>query len=275
MKIRVIPDVHGYNWWKNLVTDIEDLDYIIFLGDYVDEWNLPNEKIINNLKDIIEFKKSNIDKVVLLYGNHEWNYINPYIGYCSGYRPSYMREINSLLAENKNLFNICKLINISLPLYSIPEQKLLFSHAGFTSHWINENYHWLNETHFNELDDFNDRFKDFRLPDLEEKINSAKDSDKILDKVMQISYLRGGRSQFGGPLWADKNESANTYLMGYHQFVGHTPLKAPITYQFKERKPQTSSITYCDCDSKEVDITIEITDKNIFTEWLGVKFTLL
>lgn len=71
MKIRVIPDVHGHDWWKNLITDIEDLDYVIFLGDYVDEWELSDNIILNNLKDIIEFKKSNIDKVVLLYGNHE------------------------------------------------------------------------------------------------------------------------------------------------------------------------------------------------------------
>lgn len=186
-----------------------------------------------------------------------------------------MREVNKILCENKNLFNICKLINISLPLYSIPSQKLLFSHAGFTQDWVRGNYYWLNETHFDELDDFNDRFKDFQLPDLEEKINSAMDSYKILDKVLQVSYLRGGRSQFGGPLWADKDESANTYLMGYHQFVGHTPLKNPILYQFKERKPETSSITYCDCNSKEIKITIEITDKNIFVEWLDNKFTII
>ena len=132
MKIRIIPDVHGYDWWKNLVEDIEELNYCIFLGDYLDDWTIPTPEIISNLENIIEFKKSYMDKVVLLYGNHEWNYLSPYIGYCSGFRYSAFVDAERLLLENKNLFQVCKLINISLPLYSFPTQKLVFSHAGFS-----------------------------------------------------------------------------------------------------------------------------------------------
>lgn len=86
MRIRVIGDVHGKSWWKSLVKDIDEVDMIVFLGDYVDSYNISDEQIINNLLDIIEFKKSYEDKVILLLGNHEYNYISPYIGYCSGYR---------------------------------------------------------------------------------------------------------------------------------------------------------------------------------------------
>lgn len=71
MKIRIIPDVHGHDWWRNLVEDIDELDYCIFLGDYVDDWEISTEDVVKNLEEIIKFKKKYMDKVVLLYGNHE------------------------------------------------------------------------------------------------------------------------------------------------------------------------------------------------------------
>ena len=54
MKIRIIPDVHGHDWWKNLVEDIEELNYCIFLGDYLDDWTTPTPEIISNLENIID-----------------------------------------------------------------------------------------------------------------------------------------------------------------------------------------------------------------------------
>lgn len=70
MKIRVIGDLHGRDWWKRKV-ETGDSDLNIFLGDYVDSYTVSDEQIINNLLDIIEFKKSYEDKVILLLGNHE------------------------------------------------------------------------------------------------------------------------------------------------------------------------------------------------------------
>lgn len=76
MKVRVIGDIHGESWWKELANDIDKIDLCIFLGDYVDSYTVSNEDMINNLLDIIQFKKDNSDKVILLYGNHEWNYLS-------------------------------------------------------------------------------------------------------------------------------------------------------------------------------------------------------
>lgn len=57
MKIRVIGDLHGRDWWKRKV-ETGDSDLNIFLGDYVDSYTVSDKQIINNLLDIIEFKKS-------------------------------------------------------------------------------------------------------------------------------------------------------------------------------------------------------------------------
>ena len=64
MKIRVIGDLHGRDWWKRKVKT-GDSDLNIFLGDYVDSYIVSDEGIINNLLDIIEFKKAYEDKVIL------------------------------------------------------------------------------------------------------------------------------------------------------------------------------------------------------------------
>ena len=73
MRITVIGDGHGRASWKSV--DPNSCDKIVFLGDFVDSFDVNNTVMINNLLDIIEFKKSNHDKVILLYGNHIYLYI--------------------------------------------------------------------------------------------------------------------------------------------------------------------------------------------------------
>lgn len=70
MRIQTIGDIHGRTCWKNLI-DLS-CDKIVFVGDYVDDyWPVTDEQIIENLLDIIQFKKDYADKVILLLGNHE------------------------------------------------------------------------------------------------------------------------------------------------------------------------------------------------------------
>ena len=260
MKIRVIPDIHGHSWWKDLVTDIDELDHVIFLGDYEDDWDLKDEEIVSNFWDVIKFKEDYMDKVTLLYGNHSFNYISPFIGYCSGFRRTYFHEINEIYEQKKSLFKICKLIKISLPLYSIPEQKLLFSHAGFSTSWVRYHYRSLNKKHFEEFpNDNEDELKFFNVDDVE---NFDLDY-KTLDMLLEIGYYRGGNNLYGGPVWADYRETDLDYLLGYHQFVGHTPLKHMVIQKRNERHPENSSITFCDLGSKKNKITIESNDKNL------------
>jgi len=68
MKIISVGDLHGNNIWKTI--DPELYDKIIFVGDYTDSFHLTDSAILDNLLDLIEFKKSYPDKVFLLLGNH-------------------------------------------------------------------------------------------------------------------------------------------------------------------------------------------------------------
>lgn len=244
MKIRVFGDIHGRSNWKNFINNLNE-DLYIFLGDYVDSYDISDQEIIDNLLDIIKFKETYKDKVILLYGNHEFNYNSFYLNYCSGYRSSYSYIIKEILEKNKDLFSIIHLIEF--PLFN-----MIFSHAGLTKSWIEYNDYWLNAIDLNNY---------IYSEPLDITINSSIDSYRILDRVISISGLRGGSSFYGGPLWADMLESKDDYLKIYNskpliQFVGHTPQRDG-TVKIKKNKLLKSSITYCDISGNE-DIVIDI-----------------
>ena len=69
----IIGDIHGRTNWKGLVNE----DFInIFVGDYFDPYTwIPFYELQQNFQEIIDLKKQLPDKVVLLYGNHDYEYL--------------------------------------------------------------------------------------------------------------------------------------------------------------------------------------------------------
>ena len=109
--ILVIPDIHGRTFWLDKTNNISDYDKVIFLGDYLDPYpdeNITVKNAIENFKEIIQFKKNNMDKVVLLLGNHDLPYYSqkyyddckPWCGF-SRYSRDYADEIKEILLNSK------------------------------------------------------------------------------------------------------------------------------------------------------------------------------
>jgi metallophosphoesterase superfamily enzyme len=73
MKVRVFGDLHGLTTWQEIVKD-DSYDMNVFLGDYVDSFTISDAQILDNLQKLIDYKKSNPDKVTLLWGNHDLMY---------------------------------------------------------------------------------------------------------------------------------------------------------------------------------------------------------
>ncbi len=145
-KILTIGDIHGRDYWKfithgssyefeqwvtmvnagaNPMDDLfkEDYSYfsadkIVFVGDYVDSFTISNVEIKKNLEDIIFFKKTLPNKVVLLWGNHDVQYFIPN-QICSGYRPEARWDLQILFESNKDLFQM-----------AYHEGDYLWTHAG-------------------------------------------------------------------------------------------------------------------------------------------------
>lgn len=74
MQILIIGDVHGRTFWKKALNIIDEMDKVVFLGDYLDPYFYEGISIVealSNFKEIIEFKHNYYDKVILLIGNHK------------------------------------------------------------------------------------------------------------------------------------------------------------------------------------------------------------
>lgn len=196
MKHVIIGDLHGKDCWKDVDPNL--YDKVIFLGDYVDHWTLPDEVIYRNLREIIGLKQQYPEKVELLLGNHDVQYLHFPHYLCSGYRPTMQHLLTQLFKEHENLFSI-----------AYQKDKYLISHAGVTNKWYCQ---------FNELT---------FIGQIRDETDTVAD---ILNKVELTSHrwilhqagaIRGGEGP-GGVTWADKRELIEDMLDGYYQIVGHT-----------------------------------------------------
>ncbi|MGM9533531.1 metallophosphoesterase, partial [Intestinibacter sp.] len=108
MKILIIPDVHGRTFWRKAIEVINNYDFIVFLGDYLDPYSyegITKEQAIEEFNDIIKFKKDNMYKVILLLGNHDCSYLFDF-GSASRYDYKNSDKIKSIFKENKELFTL-------------------------------------------------------------------------------------------------------------------------------------------------------------------------
>jgi len=124
----VLGDIHGRDCWKEIIAQETKADKIVFLGDYISTHDgIPEQDQIDNLQEILEFKQSNLDKVILLRGNHDlaalynWAECTPYVG---------TRVIDFML-KNKELF-----LNLTQWVYVLDNN--LFSHAGISEVWLKD-----------------------------------------------------------------------------------------------------------------------------------------
>ena len=201
----IIPDVHGRVFWKEIVKNSEDK--IIFLGDYVDPY--PGENIsltgaLDNLSEIIDYKKSNPSKVILLLGNHDFMYMDfEHNKYSCRHDFENEPKITKILMDNRDLFQMNYSIEVKNKLY-------IFSHAGILKPWI-EKYKKLFGEFPGSLDKINELYRNW--------------DPEFISSLLEISYYRGGWSDFGSMIWSDVREHSVSCEENVYQIFGHTQLK--------------------------------------------------
>ena len=202
MKIIAISDIHGRDVWKEIVEKEEDTDKIVFLGDYVDSWDINPHKQIQNLKEILKFKEENEDKVTLLLGNHDYHYLPKCVAwgiYYSGFKRMLVPEVSPLLndALQKKLIQMCYV-----------HENIVFVHAGLSKTWC-RNYN-------------------VDLDNLELSINNL-----IFERIGAFDFQFSkdsyedpyGDDVFQSPLWIRPKSLLKDRLDDYTQVIGHTQVK--------------------------------------------------
>jgi len=220
MKTVSIGDLHGSNVWKRIIPVKDRYDKIVFVGDYLDSMDYvendivirkayTNDEIRENLLDIIEFKKANPDLVELLDGNHDTSYMYFPRYFCQGFRADAQPALNIIFNDNKHLFKV-----------AYQHKNYLWTHAGVTNKWLAEFKPMAEEKHL----------WDDSLP-LADILNMANETS-LQEKLFQKSgrrMLYGDTDLVGGIIWADRSETREDYLDGYHQIVGHTSIAQNTT----------------------------------------------
>jgi hypothetical protein len=198
MKIIALGDTHGRDIWKRIVKVEEDFDKFILIGDYFDSReDIDVSTQIENFKEILEFKKSNPEKVFLLIGNHDFHYLKGCGENYSGYQQYAAMDINEVLqpAVTSGHLQICHVYD-----------EYIFSHAGLTNTWCENNEIDL----YNIEESVNVRF----MKNMESfKFEYGENLDKSGDDVTQ------------SPIWVRIPSLFRDMVKGFTYVIGHTTVK--------------------------------------------------
>lgn len=224
-KILVIPDIHGETFWREPVQKyINQVDRIIFLGDYLDPYieegkEYTPQDIFDNLMDIIDLKRSHMDKVVLLKGNHDQHYFSERYRKLACASRCDTTNWDTYHVVFNRFMEFFKLVHVE----DVNGYPYIFSHAGLTMFWINK----VNSALWKLAD--NKIFVAY--PEVIDKINALDESiegQEMLAIIGRYRTLFGAKS--GSILWADIEEHSipeapKAYgLNKVFQVVGHTRL---------------------------------------------------
>jgi hypothetical protein len=193
--IGALGDIHGRTIWKEIINKNPQITKWVFMGDYFDTHDdVTPEQQIENFLEIIEFKKANMDKVVLLIGNHDFHYTGYAYSTYSGYQYGAAPRIKEILLDvlSNELMQMCYKNDI-----------YVFTHAGVTKTWA--------ET--NNID----------LNDMENSINELfKTRPMVFDFTMGDNYSQTGNDITQTPIWVRPQALLTDAIEDIIYIVGHT-----------------------------------------------------
>ena len=102
--IIAIGDIHGLDYWGKII-EAHPGCRVVFLGDYLDpQIYIPREELLQNLENIILFKRESPEDVILLLGNHDIHYFNEEAIEASRFDSYIAKRAKCLFLENQDCF---------------------------------------------------------------------------------------------------------------------------------------------------------------------------
>lgn len=218
MKIIIIGDIHGRKQWKNIVNS-EKFDKVVFLGDYFSSHEgLSGEQQIDNYLDILQCKKDNPKKVILLRGNHDMQHLGYYWAECCNFFNVVQQFFN--FEANKTEF-------LENTQWLFKYKNILMSHAGVSKVWMNNS----------------------GLKSVSE-INNLPPSE-IFGFIPSLKnpYDYYGNSDTQPLTWIRPDALVTCAVKKYTQIVGHTRVKN--IFNVRKYNEENPDIWLCDCMPKE------------------------
>lgn len=242
-KILCIPDIHCRKFWRQCIyNNIEKVDKVIFLGDYLDpyqneieenpelmecEYFGDSKNLLKMLEDIISLKKNEPDKYILLTGNHSDSYIWADFKAASRTDWKNWEKYHKFFLENLEYFNLVWI-----------EKNVIFSHAGISKNWSEDFlYSYMKYDEGAELEKDSTVFETARV------LKDTPLSDfniYYIKAISNISPYRYGEAFNGSCEWSDLREHIDHHLTevkekivplgedGMYQIFGHTQLQKEL-----------------------------------------------
>jgi len=229
MQTLVIPDIHQQiDKAQAFLTLFEnEVDRVIFLGDYFDQWpNITHTSITDTCIWLRNTHERLGAKATFLCGNHDLPYIEDAVRFlrndndfvipttkkhfiCSGYTPNKSKKIKSVLGKSK-YWDFFKSIQLSTTSH-----QFTLSHAGFHPSFFKP-YSVITDDIANANNLFTASINDTNFFYV-----------KYHSKIWEVGHCRGGDIRhIGGPLWLDWYEEFEV-LYDLPQIVGHTHVGTP------------------------------------------------
>lgn len=244
-KILSIGDIHGrdiwqialfgtkenYEYWRSNPScdlssfPISQYDKIVFIGDYVDSFDISPVEIKMNLENIIHLKLIFPDVIVLLWGNHDISYYRN--TRCTGFQPAMMWDYTQLFST--------KIGEQSIFQAAYQYNNWLWAHAGVTMGFYNNVLSALSNPKKNRFSFL------YENTSISEKLNLMEQTSD--PNINLVGYSRGGYSKVPGPYWADKGDLYNKPIFGLNQVVGHTHQDVIKGYTLGGGRYQKSPVT--------------------------------
>lgn len=236
-KIIIVPDVHGRIFWKEASQNPKDA-HIVFLGDYLDPYQpsifdldpsvkrISPEDCIENFREIIQLKKEAPDKVTLLLGNHDCEYLyGKNVCDCRCDYDDY-ELIQGLFRENKDLFQMAAESRRA-------GKHFVFTHAGISIGWMDRHVEgWTIENMVERLNQLNADALGTAFPEETAFARALSEADR----------WRGGDSEHASPIWIDAEALNDGYqIRDIVQVVGHTAV------WFTDEPVIRRNVIYADC----------------------------
>ena len=228
-QIIIIPDVHGREFWKQIVEKYKNSKdtLIVFLGDYLDPYTsidgISEAESIINFNNIINEALS-ADNIITLLGNHDLHYFPQFLHSSHGCRriEAAKYELSDMYRTYSDLFKVAYETRIN-------GRKYLFTHAGVLPGWLKwiatldeENDETWCEEHKEDIEFYRSITADA------ESLNRLTSCKAGIDALSIVSYERNGYAPFGSCMWADVREHFMAERVAdedgnpIYQIFGHT-----------------------------------------------------